>query len=365
MIKLFLISVFLVIIIISCGRRAFKKSTTTVPVLKTDLHEFAGALYPIKKDGKWGYLNNRMEMVLPARFLHGEDFSEGLAAVSDYVNEAGENTKELYGCIDSTGKLIVDYKYDKIFPFSDGLAAVVKDGKYGYINKAGMELIAAQYEDGSSFSEGLAVVKRNGKNGFIDRSGRMVIEPRFSRACWVSVFSEGLAPVYFGDDSAGYIDATGNLVIPAKFTYVSGFSEGLALVKPIGTHKYGYINKKGEMVIGPEYELSLPFSEGVATVKMSRPDGHTFFRIIDREGDTIADDLQYGFTGVFREGLAGVESFDHRWGFINKKGDEVIAPRFASVRLFKNGLSMIQTGSLFTNLHTAYIDKTGNMVVGD
>ena len=362
--KLLLVSLIL-LVIVSCSRKAFKKPTTAVPPVKADLHEFVGALYPIKKDGRWGYLNNKLEIVLPPRFLHAEDFSEGLAAVSDNVTDAAGNSQELYGCIDSAGKLIVDYKYDKIYSFSEGLAAVMKDGKYGYIDKKGVEVVPLVYEDGSSFSEGLAVVKSNGKNGFIDKNGKMVIEPRFARACWVSVFSEGLAPVYFSDDSAGYIDPAGNLTIPAKFTYVSGFSEGLALVKPMGTHKYGYINRKGEMVIGPEYELSLPFSEGVATVKMSRADGNTFFRIIDREGDTIADNLEYGFTGVFREGLAGVESLDHRWGFINKKGEEVITPRFASVRLFRNGLSMIQTGSLFTNLQTAYIDKTGKMVVGD
>jgi hypothetical protein len=193
----------------------------------------------------------------------------------------------------------------------------------------------------------------------------MVIEPRFSRACWVSVFSEGLASVYLENDSAGYIDVTGKFIIPPNFSYVSAFSEGLALVQPKGSRKYGYINRKGEMVIEPEYELSLPFSEGVATVKMSRADGSNFFRIIDKQGKTIGSELPYSFTGVFREGLAGVESSEHLWGFIDMQGKEVITPRYTSVRLFKNGLSKIQTGSLFTGLHTGYIDKAGNMVINN
>lgn len=329
----------------------------------TDLAKYAGALYPVKRDGKWGYLNNRLKLVIPARFIHADDFNEGRAGVSDYVNADGTAPKELYGYIDSTGKLIVDFKYNKVMSFSEGIAVVVKNGKYGYINTAGEELVSPGYEEAASFSEGLAAVKLNGKNGFIDKTGKIVIEPSFSRAPWVSEFSEGLAPVYFPDNSAGYIDKKGKLIIPASFSYVGKFSEGLALVQPKGTTKFGYINKAGEMVIEPIYELSLPFSEGVATVKMSRPDGNTYFRIINKVGIVIADNLNYGFTGIFREGLAGVESSNYRWGFIDKTGKEVIAPRFASARLFKNGLSMIQAGSLFTNLSTGYIDKEGKIVV--
>lgn len=356
MIKILLIS--LVLITLICCKMIVRKSNSPVSPAKSGLQEFSNALYPVKKEGRWGYLNNRLEMTIPAQFSRAEDFSEGLAAVA---NQMDGQSEELYGCIDSSGRLIVNYQYDKILSFSDGLAVVVKDGKYGYINRAGKELIAPQYEDASSFSEGLASVKIKGKNGFIDKTGSMVIDPVFERACWVSVFSEGLAPVYLGDNSAGYIDKTGNLIIPANFSYVSAFSEGLALVQPKGTSKYGYINRTGKMVIEPKYELSLPFSEGVATVKISRPDGISFFRIINKQGQVIADKLQYGFAGIFKEGLAGVESFNHRWGFIDKNGKEVIAPRFASVRLFRNGLSMIQTGSLFTELHTSYIDKAGNM----
>jgi hypothetical protein len=354
----------LTVIVISCCRMAFKKTNTATGSAKTDLREYAGALYAVKKNGKWGYLNNNLEMAIPAQFHHAEEFNEGMASVSGLVNNGNGEPKELYGSIDTTGKLIVAFKYDKIYDFSEGMAAVVKNGKYGYIDKTGTELVPPQYEDGSSFSEGLAVVKEHGKNGFIDRSGRMVIQPKFSRACWVSVFSEGLAPVYLPDDSAGYIDSTGNFIVPPNFSYVSAFSEGLALVQPKGSYKYGYINRKGEMVIEPIYELSLPFTEGVATVKMTGANGKSFFRIIDKQGRIIADHLQYSFAGIFREGLAGVESYDHRWGFIDRNGKEVIAPRFSSVRLFRNGLSMIQTGSLFTELQTGYIDKEGNILVG-
>lgn len=52
-----------------------------------------------------------------------------------------------YGFVDSNGKLVVDYKYDKAYEFNSyGFAAVKKDGKWGAINEQGQEVIAPTYE---------------------------------------------------------------------------------------------------------------------------------------------------------------------------------------------------------------------------
>ena len=95
-------------------------------------------------------------------------------------------------------------------------------------------------------------------------------------------------------------------------------------------------------MIEPIYDLSLPFSEGLATVKLSKPDGSFIYQLMDKRGKVIADNLRYAFVGILREGLAGVESFDYRWGFIDKTGKEVIAPKFASAKLFNNGFSALK-----------------------
>ncbi|MDE7413690.1 MAG: WG repeat-containing protein, partial [Muribaculaceae bacterium] len=55
-------------------------------------------------------------------------------------------------------------------------------------------------------------------------------------------FSDGLAPVKIGGKK-GFIDKSGELVIPAKYDDAWNFSDGLALVKIGG--KWGYIDKSG------------------------------------------------------------------------------------------------------------------------
>ena len=329
-----------------------------------DIVELAPALYPVSVKGKWGYIDHKFELVIEPQFDNAEAFNEGLAVVSMKTVSDGSTTSiELQGYIDSTGKIVIPCEYDRAFPFSEGIAVVESKGKYGFVNSKGSEALPLIFDEGSKFSEGLAVVKVNGKNGFINKEGKMVISPQFARACWVSDFSEGLAAVYTSEDGpGGYIDNTGKMMIAAKYSYVGSFSERLALVQPLGQSKYGYINTKGDMVIEPMYESGVAFSEGHACVKLLKNDGSEVYRVIDTTGRVVADNLRYAFVGIFREGLAGVESYDHRWGFIDKSGKEVIKPQFAGAKLFKNGLSRMETGSLFSGLKVVYIDKRGKVV---
>ena len=319
-----------------------------------------GALYPVAIKSKWGYINNHLSIHITPAYESAADFSEGLAAVSK-LDENGSH--ELYGYINTSGKAITGFIYDRVMPFREGYAVVVKNKLFGFIDSTGKEIIPCKYQEASRFSEGLACVKINDKNGFIDKSGNLVIQPSFSRACWVSDFSEGLAAVYTGDDNpGGFINKKGEWVIPPVYSFISAFSEGLAVVKKELSSRYGFINLRGEMVIPETYADGLSFHEGVATVKISGPADATTFAIIDKSGKQIVKDLPYLFTGIFVEGVAGVQNENHLWGFIDKSGTEVIKPTFAGVSLFHNGLARMETGSLFKGLKTIYINKTGKIV---
>jgi hypothetical protein len=63
------------------------------------------------------------------------------------------------------GGMAIPFEYDDAKPFSDGLAAVKKDGKWGYIDTGGRVDIPFEYTNVTSFSEGLAAVKKGGKWG--------------------------------------------------------------------------------------------------------------------------------------------------------------------------------------------------------
>ncbi|WP_308548606.1 WG repeat-containing protein [uncultured Porphyromonas sp.] len=87
-------------------------------------------------------------------------------------------------------------KYDQLSLFSEGYAAVCKNGKWGYIDKAGQEVIPCKYDWANTFHEGLASVRFSYDSGygFIDTTGREVIRHRREIAV-PGDFSEGLVVV--------------------------------------------------------------------------------------------------------------------------------------------------------------------------
>ena len=155
-----------------------------------------------------------------------------------------------------------------------------------------------------------AYTDRKGKFGYINRSGEMIIPPQFDRAM---SFSEGLGRVGIGDKQ-GYIDETGKFVIPLKFDDAYPFSEGLAAAR-IG-ETYGYIDRTGEFVIPPRFDDADPFHEGFATVQV-----------------------------------------DEKWGYIDKTGAYIVEPRFDRVWYFADGMAPVREGDLY-----GYIDQTGAFI---
>lgn len=226
-------------------------------------------------EAKWGFINSRGEMVIPAKYYDVHFlFSEGLATFED------PNLRE--GYINHAGEVVIEPRYHFAGAFSEGLAAVgIADGggkgaKFGFINKRGDVIVPLQYDSARSFSEGLAVVERNGKWGCINKRGELVISFEYH---YIIGFSEGLAAVK-KNKKWGYIDHTGRLVIPFKFDDAESFSEGYATVT-LGRLN-GYINKKGDFVIEPKFYLASPFTEGFAKVAVGDKLGY-----IDKQGDYI------------------------------------------------------------------------------
>src|SRR5258708_39103048 len=68
---------------------------------------------------RWGFVDPKGQLVIPASFVQADDFSEGMALV--------RNEQQKAGFIDRSGTLVIDYVYDMPWPFRNGLA-IVGDG---------------------------------------------------------------------------------------------------------------------------------------------------------------------------------------------------------------------------------------------
>jgi hypothetical protein len=227
---------------------------------------------------------------------------------------------------------------------------------------------------------GLYQVYRDEKSGrrsygFINKTGKLVIGfDRLPKTTdQVGDFSEGLAAFYmkkdkgdpadYPDRKAGYIDATGKIVIAPRWRYAGDFSDGLAVVQSKGFS--GYINRRGEEVITLDEFRLKDFHEGLAAVGWNPLKANSGY--IDHSGKLVIE-RKYSFADEFSEGLAGVVVYG-TYGFINQKGEMVIAPRFdprkegdapiiAGTSRFSEGLACVRLVSEY-----GYIDKKGDFAI--
>lgn len=223
-------------------------------------------------------------------------------------------------------------------------------------------------EELCSFHEGFSRIKIHGRWGFINKSGQMVIEPQFEE---VRNFHEGLAEVKI-DEKWGFIDTQGVLRIPAKFVTTWPFSEGLAVVHEQGG-KAGYINTKGEWAIPPRFESAAPFENGVAVVSDNYPENYLIDShglVIKRfdKGIRLEDNSSFGVYVATQEAKSILVHHDGRQlpvpasaasniqysqgyllaqnadsghvGTITVEGNQVIAPQFSELGIFKQGLAI-------------------------
>ena len=276
------------------------------------------------------------DVVIPFKYDEAYNFSEGLAMVK-------LNGK--WGFVDKSGKVVVPLKYDFPDDFSEGLATVTLKGKWGFIDKSGKEVVPLKYDAVWKFSEGLACVDLNGKKGFIDKSGNEVVHLKYDVA---DDFSEGLVWVEL-NGKKGFIDKSGKEVVPLKYDGVGFFSEGLAGVELKG--KCGFIDKSGTEVVPLKYDGVGFFSEGLARVKLNDKWG-----FIDKSGKEVVP-LKYDDVWNFNEGLAEVE-LNGKWGFIDKSGTEVVPLKYDKEERFSEGLACVELNGKW-----GFIDKSGTEVV--
>ncbi len=180
----------------------------------------------------------------------------------------------------------------------------------------------------------------------------------------VKDFSEGLAVAIIKDKNSktygrkfGFVDRSGNEIIPLKYNYAEPFSGGLALVR--SNSEWSFIDKTGKEII-PLTKRNLnaeSFSGGLALIKSKRKYG-----FIDKTGKIVISlKKKYGAVESFSEGLASVE-YKGKYGFIDTTGKEVIPAKYDDVGYFINGLSKVRMGDEDTGKY-GFIDKTGKEVI--
>jgi hypothetical protein len=169
------------------------------------------------------------------------------------------------------------------------------------------------------------------------------------------------------DNKLGYINASGEIVIPLKFKQEAShspnlrdsfihnrFSEGRAAVET--EDGWGFIDTSGEFVVKPRFEQVQPFSEGLAAVQVDDRWG-----FIDRSGKLVVD-FKFERVGNFHNGISWfLDSESEKYGSIDRNGHIIISPSFDDPVIFQNGLG--ETGIKGENGRKRFIDQRGEFLL--
>ena len=264
-----------------------------------------------------------------------------------------------WGFCDVKKNLLIEPKYDEVYPFIEEMALIKLNDKHGFINQNGQEIIEIKYDDANPFSEGLAVACLKDEFGYLDKNGRTVIDFDYGKA---SDFSEGLAYVDWEKEDNLYggwfINKLGEEVFELSHFFMSDFNEGLCCV--MNDDKYGFIDKSGETVISLIYDYASPFSDGLAIVRVDRK-----FGFINKKGEKIHK-TKYDRATNFIGGIALVE-YEQKKFFINKLGDEIPIPfleKYDDINYFDSELIQVKisTGNYLRGKF-GFVNKSGMEVI--
>ena len=367
----------------------------------------AAPLYLTFEQGRWGLIDERGGVVLPARFdqIDGRpsNWTPG-PALPRSVEASIEigHARPLLGSVFPVrlngqaalatrgGQLLALGRYEQIRgPIEDDRIAVRANGRFGFADGRGELAIPARFDDVRSFEAGFAFVKSGARWGVIDRDGRTVVA-----ASWDEVDDfpgDRQARARIGD-RWGVVERSGKTVIPVRYEEIgrpfpplifavdSGrpvylrldgtaafrlecprrksatgfpFFEEKAAVVRCGDDDWGLIDAQGRFVVEPAWESVGPFFEGRAVLTSARKSA-----VVDSAGRFVLPPGKLR-PGHYSEGLAVVQGSDSRIGFIDMSGRIVIPLMFDWANSFTNGFApaRAQGGK------TGYIDRTGSWAI--
>lgn len=372
-----------------------------------DTPEFKNGIAVVKKDKKYGVINKKGQLIVPLKYTYIEPFFNGFAQVTNnsykvgYINSRGQEfipcmyekisgvthfinglvplqLNKSTGYADTTGKMVVPFKYHSGDNFKDGLALVKSFSytsafggttKIGFINNKGEEIIPLMYDDAWNLGNGFVSVNTGAKIdpnqfyllsggnwGVFDVKGKSILPIEYSS---VDAANNGVIIASKGKDNNEIMyvfDYMGNPIFNQqcnsikslhndrlflskkdgkefaifdkkgkqitdfahRLRYFNTYSQSNFLVveQPVGINKYkvGYIDINGKTAIPFKYDYAYNFNNGLAVVKLNDKYG-----VINEKDNTVIP-LEYNFLGDLKNGFYVAKNSEGKFGFINKQG---------------------------------------------
>ena len=241
----------------------------------------------------------------------------------------------------NTGYIIIDAEandYHKAWVFSEGLAAVMKDGKIGFINANNEIVIPFQFDYsnkcrmwdfGYLFHDGYCIMtNEDGDLGLIDTTGKWIVEPAYDEI-WAP--QEWGYRVIVNDGKYGVLDSTCNVVYLVEYDNIDILPNGFILNKD---GRKWQVDLSGNIIQPFIYD---------GTYYLNYPVGY------NENGD-----IQYAFADYLKYEVAS------RYGIMNRITGQAITPAiYSDINMLSKDLFEVQDPESYD---WYLVDTNGNVV---
>jgi hypothetical protein len=291
-------------------------------------------------NGKTGLLNASFKEVLPPVY----DYINGCFSCtrSSQILIVGQNRKQ--GLADKHGKVIFPPAYDRIEGYSGNALIVSNANLYGLVDTTGKILLPLECNKiKRAITGNYLELTKNNLHGMADINGKVLVEPKYFS---VSPLMNGMAIVA---ERSGYgvVNANANLTIPTTYTHLELMGKYF-LVQKAG--KVGLVDVNNHSITTITYDKLQPankeffFKQGDQT------------GLVDTKGQVIR---KFAFADVsFSEGYLIIKK-NEKYGIADLQGNFVVEPKYDE---FAN--SGLSSGLIWAKLNgrRCRIDLYGNEV---
>lgn len=247
------------------------------------------------EDVIWEILKDGEQLNLPPQSGTSNFYKFDEDGVSVFSQDSGN--KQLFGLINTDGKILIPALYSYVARIGKGLYAIGSP----------VDFIVYRLSDGANsnkikgtpfgkISDNMLAVRRNGKFGFLNTDWKLVVPAIYSEVC---DFSDGLAAVRTARGKWGFVNKCGRQVIPAVYDHDDvwddddghaelGFENGVAVMYKKGN--YGAIDKTGKTIIPFNYSsvwVDTVHNE-ICVIKWNN-EGNAKRRVFDKKGHFLRE----------------------------------------------------------------------------
>jgi len=306
-----------------------------------------------KDDVRVGIIDKKGHEVVPVKY----QWIDEVYNVYDGMVALAENRK--YGFADSSGKIVIPFKYVKVESFISGIAKVWKDWHHcGYINKTGKEIIPCIFDPMDQanlrrYYDKYIIGIKDSVHHVFDYTGKHIATLPYSRLGTLNEKRKTF--LVSAHNKVGSLDSNLQIKIPVIYESMEFINYGIAARKK---DKIGFIYDNGKVLHPFKYDrievVHMPYADdyknGLMKVGIGTKTGlmnsskHLIIPVIYDE----IENFSYGLALVRR---------NNKYGFVNLKGKEVIKVIYDQAKAFDG-----YTAEVTLNEETFLIDGAGKRV---